>query len=211
MIKEVEYRSLNDFELVYLANEHNEEALKLLIDKYKKLILIILKDLTKEYNVMGVEISDLYQEGLIGLMHAINTFDKDKEVLFYTYASTCIKKSIFSLIRTTFRDKNKILNNSYSLDKLFENSKDNMYEILIDSTKDPNKIMLEEEENNELINSIEELLSKNEKIIFDLKLKGLSNKEISSLLEKDIRYVENTIYRIGIKYKSYINEANMED
>ena len=46
---------------------NNEEATNILIDKYKSSILSILREYLKEYNVVGIEVADLYQEGLIGL------------------------------------------------------------------------------------------------------------------------------------------------
>ena len=86
----MEYKTLNDNELVYLCNENNEEATNILIDKYKSSILSILREYLKEYNVVGIEVADLYQEGLIGLIHAIDSFDEKKDVTFYTYANACI-------------------------------------------------------------------------------------------------------------------------
>ena len=197
----MEYKKLNDNELVYLCNENNEEAANLLIEKYKNCILITLKEYLKEYNIIGVEIADLYQEGLIGLIQAINTYNEKKDVTFYTYANTCIKSSIISAMRQTFRMKNRILNNSYSLDKLIEDTNNCLYDIFMDEKSDPDKVIMNEEEQNEIINKIKEQLSKNEKTIFDLKLKGLSNSEIATLIDKDKKYVENTMYRINKKYK----------
>ena len=197
----MEYKKLNDNELVYLCNENNEEAANLLIEKYKNCILITLKEYLKEYNIIGVEIADLYQEGLIGLIQAINTYNEKKDVTFYTYANTCIKSSIISAMRQTFRMKNRILNNSYSLDKLIEDTNNCLYDIFMDEKSDPDKVIMNEEEQNEIINKIKEQLSKNEKTIFDLKLNGLSNSEIATLIDKDKKYVENTMYRINKKYK----------
>ena len=197
----MDYRELNDNELIYMCCENNEEAENLIIDKYKNCIVSILKSYTKEYNIIGVEIADLYQEGLIGLMHAIKTFDKDKDVTFYTYANTCIKTSIISAMRQTFRMKNRILNNSYSLDKLIEDTNHSYYEIFKDNSNEPNNILLKEEENSELINAIESVLSKGELAVFQLKLKGLNNIEIADLLNKNKKYVENTMFRINKKYK----------
>ena len=54
----------------------------------------------KQYNIIGIDTLDLYQEGLIGLLHAINTFDKEKDVLFYTYANICIRRKIIKIRRT---------------------------------------------------------------------------------------------------------------
>lgn len=201
----MDYKELNDNELIYLCNENNEDAINLIINKYKSCIITILKEYLKEYNIIGIEISDLYQEGLIGLLHAIETFDKDKEVLFYTYACTCIRTNIISAIRLTFRQKNRILNNSYSLDKLFNESTTNYYEIFKDMSQEPNKLLIDEEEQEEMINKLKKKLSKMECNILELKLKGLKNAEIASLIDKDKKFVENTMFRITKKYKELTN------
>lgn len=201
----MDYKELNDNELIYLCNENNEDAINLIINKYKSCIITILKEYLKEYNIIGIEISDLYQEGLIGLLHAIETFDKNKEVLFYTYACTCIRTNIISAIRLTFRQKNRILNNSYSLDKLFNESTTNYYEIFKDMSQEPNKLLIDEEEQEEMINKLKKKLSKMECNILELKLKGLKNAEIASLIDKDKKFVENTMFRITKKYKELTN------
>lgn len=197
----MDYKELNDNELIYMCYENNEEAENIIIDKYKNCIVSILKGYLKEYNIIGVEVADLYQEGLIGLMHAIKSFNKEKDVTFYTYANTCIRSSIVSAMRQTFRMKNRILNNSFSLDKLIEDSNHSYYEIFKDESYDPNRVLLKEEENSEIINAIKSRLSRSELVIFELKLKGLNNTEISELLNKSKKYVENTMFRINKKYK----------
>ena len=197
----MDYKELNDNELIYMCYENNEEAENIIIDKYKNCIVSILKGYLKEYNIIGVEVADLYQEGLIGLMHAIKSFNKEKDVTFYTYANTCIRSSIVSAMRQTFRMKNRILNNSFSLYKLIEDSNHSYYEIFKDESYDPNRVLLKEEENSEIINAIKSRLSRSELVIFELKLKGLNNTEISELLNKSKKYVENTMFRINKKYK----------
>ena len=197
----MDYRDLNDNELVYLCAENNEDAINLIVNKYKNCILMILKEYLKEYNIIGVEVADLYQEGLIGLMHAIHSYNSTRDVLFYTYANACIRTSLMSAIRQTFRQKNRILNYSYSLDKIFEDSGDNFYEILKDESYEPNKLLLNSEEESELINKLKDKLSKSELAIFELRLKGLSNGEIASLIDKDTKYIENSLFRIKRKYK----------
>lgn len=197
----MDYRDLNDNELVYLCAENNEDAINLIVNKYKNCILMILKEYLKEYNIIGVEVADLYQEGLIGLMHAIHSYNPTRDVLFYTYANACIRTSLMSAIRQTFRQKNRILNYSYSLDKIFEDSGDNFYEILKDESYEPNKLLLSSEDENELINNLKSKLSKSELAIFELRLKGLSNGEIATLIDKDTKYIENSLFRIKRKYK----------
>ena len=197
----MDYKTLNDNELVYLCAENNEDAANILIEKYKNCILATLKEYLKEYNVVGMEISDLYQEGLIGLIHAINTFDENKEVTFYTYANACIKSTLISAMRNTFRMKNRILNNSFPLDKLIDDTNYNYYEIFNDTNSDPDKLIFKEEEKVEKINKIKSKLSKNEKNIFELRLSGLNNSEVAELIDKDKKYVENAMFRISKKFK----------
>lgn len=200
----MDYKALNDNELVYLCCENNEEASSLMIEKYRNCILNTLKTYLKKYDIRGMEIADLYQEGLIGLIHAIKTFDQNKKITFYTYANACIKNSIVSAMRQSFRKKNNILNNSYSLDNLIEDSNSNFYELFKDDNADPSILLLDKEETNSLISLIKSKLSEGEREIFELRLKGLSNNEISSLLDKDKKTIENTMYRINKKYKEIL-------
>ena len=202
----MDYKELNDNELLYMCFENDENAENIIIDKYKNCILTILKGYLKEYNIIGVEVADLYQEGLIGLMHAIKTFNTEKDVTFYTYANTCIRTNIISAMRQTFRMKNRILNNSCSLDKLIEDTNHSYYDVFRDESNEPNMILIKEEEKSELISSIKKKLSKGELVIFELKLNGLSNGEIADLLNKDKKYVENTMFRINKKYKEVYND-----
>ena len=125
--------------------------------------------------------------------------------MFYTYACTCIRTSIISAIRQTFRQKNRILNNSYSLDRIFNESNQNYYETFKDISNEPNKLLIDEEEQMELVNNLKNKLSKMENNILELKLQGLKNAEIAILLDKDRKFVENTMFRITKKYKELVN------
>lgn len=197
----MDYKELNDNELVYLCCENNEYAENLIIEKYKPCVLSILKSFLKEYNIIGMEVADLYQEGLIGLISAIKSYKENKDTTFYTYATTCIKSTMISAMRHSFRQKSRILNNSYSLDKLIEDSNNSFYDLFKDESNDPTKILLKEEETTDLINNIKSKLSKGELVVFELRLRGLKNEEIADLISKDKKYVENTMYRINKKYK----------
>lgn len=200
------YKELNDNELIYLCSENNEDAVNVVIDKYKNCVLSILKEYQKQYNIIGIDTLDLYQEGLIGLLHAINTFDKEKDVLFYTYANICIRRKIINAIKKTFEQKNRILNNSYSLDKLINDSENSLYEIFKDETSEPNKLLIDKESEIEIIENIKSKLSKGELEIFKLKLDGNSNNEIANIINKGKKYVENAIFRINKKYKEIANK-----
>lgn len=202
----MDYKELNDNELVYLCCENSEEAYNTIINKYKPIILSTVKQYMKELNIVGSEINDFYQEGLIGLMTAINTYDETKDTTFYTYATKCIKNNMLSSVRKSFSKKSKILNDSYSLDKMIDDSNLDFYDVFSDERSNPLNILFEEEEGKVLLNKLKDMFSSGEKEIFEYKILGLSNAEIAEKINKSKKYVENTMFRIGKKYRELMNK-----
>ncbi len=204
----INYREENDNELLFMVAEGNEESQKVLIEKYKYIVNNIVRKYLPKIEFSGLDEKDLQQEGLIGLIKAIKTFDKSKDVLFYTYANICVESRIKTILRSENRQKNKNLNTSLSLDMLF-NDEYNLYDVLIDRSKDPGKQLIDKEEKEEIINFLKGKLTEFEKNVFDLKLSGLSNAEIALILEKEKRSIENTLARIKLKYKSMKKEIKV--
>ena len=202
----MDYKELNDNELVYICCENSEEAYNTIINKYKPIILSTVKQYMKELNIVGSEINDFYQEGLIGLMTAINTYDETKDTTFYTYATKCIKNNMLSSVRKSFSKKSKILNDSYSLDKMIDDSNLDFYDVFSDERSNPLNILFEEEEGKVLLNKLKDMFSSGEKEIFEYKVLGLSNAEIAEKINKSKKYVENTMFRIGKKYRELMNK-----
>lgn len=197
---------LNDNELLSLAEDNNEEAEKILIEKYSNTIKKSISANLSWAKLSGLDEKDLYQEGLLALIYAIRNFSKERNVTFYTYALLCVDTYIRSAIRSANRYKFKALNESISLDKLFESSDINLYDILKDEASDPSVKLINKESNENLLNNLNARLAPFEKQVLNLKLEGLSNNEISIMLDKYKRSVENTISRIRTKYKEVKNE-----
>lgn len=197
---------LNDNELLSLAEDNNEEAEKILIEKYSNTIKKSISANLSWAKLSGLDEKDLYQEGLLALIYAIRNFSKERNVTFYTYALLCVDTYIRSAIRSANRYKFKALNESISLDKLFESSDINLYDILKDEASDPSVKLINKESNENLLNNLNARLAPFEKQVLKLKLEGLSNNEISIMLDKYKRSIENTISRIRTKYKEVKNE-----
>ena len=70
----MDYKQVNDYEVIYMIKENDEEARNLLIRKYKPIINKISNKYISSVKPFGVEIDDLVQEGMIALNKAINTF-----------------------------------------------------------------------------------------------------------------------------------------
>ena len=78
-----------------LEGDHEKEARALLIEHNLRLVVYI----AKKFDNTGVGVEDLISIGTIGLIKAINTFNKDKNIKLATYASRCIENEILMYLR----------------------------------------------------------------------------------------------------------------
>lgn len=198
----MDYNDYNDYELLNYVAEGNEEANNIILKKYEPLINAIALKMLKYCNNSGLEKSDLVQEGLIGLNHALNFFSEQKNTTFYTYAKTCIERKMISAVISSNRLKHKILNDSLSYD-----DEDSFFErIFKDDTTNPELIITDLDMEEELLTKIKENLTDLESQVFELMLSSFSYKEIADILDKDVKSVDNTIQRIKTKVKKILEE-----
>lgn len=196
------YKERLDNELIYLIEENDEDALNELIDRYNvKIYSTINKYKTKAKN-LGLDISDLYQEGLFGLINSIKTYDQDKEASFKTYASIVIERQILDLVKAHDRVKYKTLNNAISLDNFTLEEEQSLYNFIEIDTNTPEVKLIDQE----IKENLKKILTEFELKVYELKIEGKTNKEISFILNKPSRSIENTLQRIKLKLKN-----NLED
>ena len=183
----------NDYELVSLAREGNEEAINIIYQKYKPIIVCKSKDAIVTASHHGIEISDIMQEGFIGLEEAINNFSEKDNTSFYTFAVLCINRQIINYLRRTTRGKNRILNEAVAIDEVVEKSvKDSFDTEFSFISKD-------------IIEEIKNKLTKFEYKVFKLKVTGYSFEEIANNLDRDIKSIYNTFHRVKEKIKKIMN------
>ena len=198
----------NDNELLYLVAEENEDAMEKLLKKYSNVVSFYVNKYIKWAKTQGLDEKDLNQEALLALSYAIKNYQKEKDVTFYTYASVCIDCNLRCAIRNASRYKFKMLNESVSLEQIFEDTVNQYYDIVKDDTLDPSRKLLSEEREREIIDNLKKELTKFETIVFNLKLEGFSNAEIAVNLDKNKKSIQNTMFRIKSKYKKIIEDYN---
>ena len=189
----------NDFELVSLIRENNEEAREILYNKYKPIIVKKSTDQIYKLGSYGMEINDLIQEGYIGLDNAINCFNEKENTSFYTFALLCIDRQIITCIKKNTNNKAMVLNDAINLD--------DGKEYLFRDNTDIEGSFINKEDAKEFINLICDSLSDIEKKVFSLKLEGYDIGEIANLLNKDIKVIYNTLHRIKYKIKLIMNKV----
>lgn len=186
----------NDSEIVFLIRDGDEESSSILFKKYEPYIKSVVSKMAKYCNNTGIDENDLFQEGMLGLNNAIRTFDDSRDTIFYTYAKHCIERSIISAIVATKRLKHKALNDSIVLDDT------DRTDIFVSAS--PENVLIENESETELFNSIRSKLTGFEEQVFLLKVSGLNYKEIAEILDKDSKAIDNALQRVKLKVKDIL-------
>lgn len=188
----MDYRYLNDFELVYMVREKDDDAMGIMIDKYMPIIRKMACHFFVSYNKC-VDKEDLVQEGVIALYRSIKTYDNNT-ASFYTYVLISIKNAMLRVVLTQTNDKNKA--NIYS--KSIEEIEDYIGYSLDYFVMEEDKYFFD----NMLVfkNSLKDVDS----CIFELRCNDFSYKEIAELLDVSKKYVDNRLYIIKKKLKKYL-------
>ena len=191
------YENMTDEEIVSLA-EKDRSAEEFLLNKYKNLV----KSRAKMYFLAGGDNDDLMQEGMIGLFKAIHDYNSDKQASFYSFAELCVKRQIFTAIKTAARQKHQPLNTYISLNKpVYEDvSERTLVETLAErESVDPEKLYIMHEKLKDIEKEIDEKLSDLEKRVLILHLQGMSYREISEIINKPTKSIDNALQRIKKK------------
>ena len=198
----------NDEELLLKARSGDNVALEDLINNLRPMVSSICRG----YFLTNGDEEDLVQEGMIGLYKAIQTYDTSSDVKFGTFAYLCVKRQVQQAVRSSLSNKNAPLSNYLSIDShgaisvgtYDEEDSENEFCIPSDSPS-PEDSLIKKETMTELNNKIRSVLSDYEYRVLTLYLKGYSYKQISLLLDKNTKSVDNAIERIKDKLEFLIN------
>jgi len=199
------YKEYNDYELIYLIGESNEEANRILYNKYKLVAELKAKKYYKYASSLGLDFSDLIQEGMIGFSEAIKDFKNEKEVKFSTFASLCIERQISSAVMAAKRNKHRILNESISLDYVSDNNDKPIINFICEEKdSDPLEYIIDLEMEKETYQNIKDNLTDFESQVLQLKINNFNYKEIAEILDRPLKSIDNTLQRIKNKVRSMI-------
>lgn len=161
----------NDYELLYLMNEFDEEAERIFFEKYTNLI----KTRVNKFGIKSRYREDFVQEGLYMLVVAIRTYNEYSNKTFNKYFDLILQRKFIKLLE---KDK-------YYIEEVELNCEDN-------AIKDPTSFSYEEIE--------ETQYSEFEQKVMLLKKQNYKPREIAKILECDSKSVYNCLCRIKKKY-----------
>jgi RNA polymerase sporulation-specific sigma factor len=199
----VHYLQLGDEEIVDLVHKGESEALGFLIHKYRNFV----RAKARSYFLIGADKEDIVQEGMIGLFKAIRDFKEDKLSSFKAFAELCITRQIITAIKTATRQKHIPLNSYVSLDKpIYDEESDRTLMDVISGAKvlDPEELIINQEEFDQIEVKMAELLSDLERKVLALYLDGQSYQEISEELNRHVKSIDNALQRVKRKLERYL-------
>ncbi|WP_199738148.1 RNA polymerase sporulation sigma factor SigH [Falsibacillus albus] len=198
-----EFEQLEDEHLVDLVHQGDSEALDFLIQKYRNFV----RAKARSYFLIGADKEDIVQEGMIGLYKAIRDYKEDKLTSFKAFAELCITRQIITAIKTATRQKHIPLNSYVSLDKpIYDEESDRTLMDVISGAKimNPEELIINREEFDNIEGKMTELLSDLERKVLALYLDGQSYQEISEELNRHVKSIDNALQRVKRKLERYL-------
>lgn len=178
------YKDYNDYELIYMVRENDEDSYYVLFNKYMPIIRKIAYSYYKSYKTYGYELDDFIQEAYIAFQRAVSKYNSSKNVLFYTFSILCIHRSLITFCL-------KISNDTKNISNTYLESIDNIP--ISDELNSLDDYFVYKSNIVEMWNIIYkrpiEYIS-----VFELRWNHFSYDEISMLLDLPIRKVQ-TIFR----------------
>ncbi|MFQ9933518.1 MAG: RNA polymerase sporulation sigma factor SigE [Lachnospiraceae bacterium] len=162
-----------------LGTERDKEAKSILIEHNLRLVVYI----AKKFDNTGVGVEDLISIGTIGLIKAINTYNRDKNIKLATYASRCIENEILMYLRRNNKTKMEV-----SIDEPLNVDWDGNELLLSDVLGTEDDVVsknIEDEVEKKLLNSAIGKLSKREKTIVELRF-GINREEGEEMTQKEV-------------------------
>ncbi len=185
---------LGDNSLVSRAKGGDSVALSLLIERYSNTILQKAKSFN---NLNGLESEDLYQEGMMGFVSAVYSFDDCRGVKFSTYSLSASVNRMLTAIRDSNNGSGTAMISYVPLDENME---------ILSETPSPEEAVIHREELDEVMTFLDNNLSKMERRVLKLLLLGVSYAEIADIIDCSAKSVDNTIQRIRRKIRAFKSE-----
>lgn len=192
------FETMEDEEIVQMANSDCPLALEYMINKYKNFV----RSKARSYFLIGADRDDIIQEGMIGLFKAIRDYDKERLTSFKSFAEICITRQIITAIKSATRQKHIPLNSYVSLNKpIYEEESERTLIEFISGNKvdDPMELFIGREDMVLMESKMGEILSKLEIDVLMSYIEGKTYQEIAMDLNRDVKSVDNALQRVKRK------------
>lgn len=196
----------NDYELVSKFHEGYEEASTILYKKYHYIVETILKRYAKISYALGLDYSDIYQEALFSFTNAIANYRDESNSSLSSFITLCVDRKIRNTLTKANRRKNKHFKKTLSLEETYGECDQPLMDFISDNNEsEPLSNILQSEFLTTIETNVKAVLSSSEYKVYILLKKGHKYRDISTILHKDRKQIDNTMQRIRNKIKKYVD------
>ena len=146
---------MTDEELITLFRDGDQEAMEMLLNKYKEMVLRKAKSMY----ILGGDSDDLIQEGMLGLFKEVRDYDCGRDASFRTFAQLCVTRQLYTAVKASSRKKHLPLNTAISLSRPVREDGEEDEEFLdcleADASSNPEVYLIGQEEMERLEEKIE--------------------------------------------------------
>lgn len=178
--------NFTDNQLVELINDGKYEYLQVLINRYMPYVIKV----ASRFNAGGLDTDDFIQEGLVAIFSAVKAYDPQK-ASFKTFVSLCVERAMASALSRAIGSDKRIPDGLISP----------IDEIEVADNSDPETILIEKENYNDLAHNLKRDLSQFEYQVLNEFLSGKSYVQIAESLKVSVKSVDNALRRIRTKIK----------
>ena len=177
------FGTFSDEALAMLSKNGDEAAFNELVLRY----LGKITSIARKYSAQGYEQNDFVQEGLMGLLYAVKTYDPDGGMSFKSYVSLVAERRFISIIRRQNTQKSVPLSAIVELDTLDSE--------VVDLSRSPEEQIMLREQIDLAMQQLRGILSTRELEVFLLYTEGLSYNAIAERLGVSEKSVDNALQR----------------
>lgn len=204
------YDTLADEYLISEYRNGKNDIMNYLMVKYKPMV----RKKARAMYLLGGENEDLIQEGMIGLMKAVRSFDDSQGASFASFAELCVSRQMYSAIEASQRKKHLPLNSYVSIYEESDNG-DEVQAPLIDTIEasmenNPEVMYFGKKYVEAMIEKLEESLSPMENHVLYLHMMGTDYRKIAEILEKSPKSIDNALQRIRGKAEKLLDQERLK-
>lgn len=186
--------------LIRQIRQGDEEALKKLIESFRRMIYKIIYSQNLNSGDFRFDEDDLFQEGCLALYDAVFSFEEDKNVRFTTYAYVVIRGHIRKVLRDDYHCQKE---GFYSIDR------SNDHDLMLCVKEDPVSYHREERMKEE-IDAFFASLDPQDRDILKLKQESFSYKQIAERLHINVKRVDNRLNYLKKRLRQHLSGEEEE-
>ncbi|MBR2828618.1 MAG: sigma-70 family RNA polymerase sigma factor [Bacilli bacterium] len=176
----MKYNNYNDYELIYMVRENDDNSSDILYQKYYPIIHNLANSFYQLNKYYGYDFEDFLQEANLAFYKALSSYNEKEDTLFYTFVVICIRRKLLSFSKKIANKKN----NYSSLDCI------SIEEVELEDVQSNFDMLIEKNEIDNIIHDFLYSLPFDSACIFELKMNGYTYREMSILLDAPISSLE---------------------